>query len=196
MLDKKKKQKNRVVSAGVSLNVRESAGKAESHPRIWVSLHSCLAKAVLPTRGGGEQGQFALGPKQHWTCSDKMRSSVTLRSLLPRAPYVDLKPLIEDGNLQVYMYCVHARKRTSGAPRTHFCKISKFPGGMPPDTPQSILWCPTFCICSGPHILYLPWAPHFVFALGPTFCICSGPHILHLLWAPLTLLVALGKGIV
>ena len=34
-----------------------------------------------------------------------------LRSPLAKAPYVvlfDLKPLIEDGNLQVYMYCVHA----------------------------------------------------------------------------------------
>ena len=36
-----------------------------------------------------------------------------LHSPLAKAPYValfDLKPLIEDGNLQVYMYCVHARK--------------------------------------------------------------------------------------
>ena len=36
-----------------------------------------------------------------------------LRSPLAKAPYValfDLKLLIEDGNLQVYMYCVHARK--------------------------------------------------------------------------------------
>ena len=61
-----------------------------------------------------------------------------LRSLLARALYVilfDLKLLIEDGNLQIYMYCVHARKRASGAPRTHFraCKISKCPGGVPPD---------------------------------------------------------------
>ena len=34
-----------------------------------------------------------------------------LRSPLARAPYVvlfDLKPLIEDSNLQVYMYRVHA----------------------------------------------------------------------------------------
>ena len=82
-----------------------------------------------------------------------------LHSLLSRAPYVvlfDLKPLIEDGNLQVYMYCVQARKRASAAPRTHALresKISKFPGGMPPDhTPfaQSILQCPTFCIALGP----------------------------------------------
>ena len=61
-----------------------------------------------------------------------------LRSLLARAPYVvvfDLKSLIKDGNLHVYMYCVHAWKRASGAPD--------------PLT-QSILWGPTFCICPGP----------------------------------------------
>ena len=76
-----------------------------------------------------------------------------LHSLPARAPYVilfDLKLLIQDGNLQVCMYCVHAQKRASGAPRTHFraWKISKFPGCMPP-TPltQSVLQGPTFCIC-------------------------------------------------
>ena len=60
----------------------------------------------------------------------------------------DLKLLIEGGNLQVYMYCVHAQKTALGAPRTHFreCKISKFPGGMLPIPPHII------CI---------------VFALGP-----------------------------
>ena len=99
--------------------------------------------------GGGQQGQFAPGlqckgaPKQ---CSP-----------LARAPYValfDLKPLIEDGNLQVYMYCVHARKSASGAPKTHFraCKISKFPGGMPPDPPHITHFV-------GPHFLYLPCPP-------------------------------------
>ena len=38
----------------------------------------------------------------------------------------DLKPLIEDSNLQRYMYCVHAWEGASGAPRTHFraCKSS------------------------------------------------------------------------
>ena len=38
-------------------------------------------------------------------------------------------------------------------PRTHFraCKISKFPGGMPPD------------------------APHTIYSMGPTFYICPGP---------------------
>ena len=53
-----------------------------------------------------------------------------LRSPPARAPYVvlfHLKPLIEDGNLQVYKYYVHARKRASGAPRTlsRACKISQ-----------------------------------------------------------------------
>ena len=79
------------------------------------------------------------------------------------APYVvlfDLKLLIEDGNLQVYMYCVHARKRASGAPRTHFraCKISNFPGGVPPDPPHTIHFV-------GPHFLYLPWAPPILSAV-------------------------------
>ena len=76
-----------------------------------------------------------------------------LRSLLARAPNVVLfylKPLIEDGNLHVYMYCVHVRKRASGAPKTHFraCEISKFPGGVPPDPPHTIHFV-------GPHFLYL-----------------------------------------
>ena len=91
--------------------------------------------------------------------NDAQLSDLTwlLRCPLARAPYIvlfDLKPLIEDGNLQVYMYCVHVRKRASGAPRTHFraCKISKFPGGMPPDPTHTIHF-------SGPHFLYLPWAP-------------------------------------
>ena len=66
-----------------------------------------------------------------------------LRILLARGPYVvlfDLKPLIEDGNLLVYMYCVHAQRRDSGATRTHFraCRISKSPGGVPPDPPHTI----------------------------------------------------------
>ena len=54
-----------------------------------------------------------------------------VRQLGPRTSYFfDLKPLIEDGDLQVCMYCMHARKRTSGAPRTHFraCNISNFLG--------------------------------------------------------------------
>ena len=56
-----------------------------------------------------------------------------LCSVLARAPHIvffNLKLLIKDGNLQVYMYCA-CTKRASGAPRTHFraCKISKFSGG-------------------------------------------------------------------
>ena len=41
----------------------------------------------------------------------------------------------KDGNWQVCMHCIHVRKGTSEAPRTHFrvCKISKFPGGVPQD---------------------------------------------------------------
>ena len=98
---------------------------------------------------------FCFGFYAAGATSDSMHNY--LRSPLARALYIilfNLKPLIEDGNLQVYMYCVHAWKRTSGAPRTHFrtCKISKFLGGMPPDPlAQSILWDPTFGIW--------PWAP-------------------------------------
>ena len=75
-------------------------------------------------------------------------------STLPYVVLFDLKPLIEDGNLLVYMYCVHARRRDSGAPRTHFraCKISKFLGGVLPDPPHTIHF-------AGPHFLYLPLAP-------------------------------------
>ena len=50
------------------------------------------------------------------------------------------------------MYCVHARKRASWTPRTHFsaCKISNFLGRAPDPLTQSILWGPTFCLCPGP----------------------------------------------
>ena len=53
-----------------------------------------------------------------------------------------------------YICTVCTHEKASGAPRTHFraCKISTFPGGVPPDPPlltQSILWDPTFCICPG-----------------------------------------------
>ena len=85
-------------------------------------------------------------------------------SPLARAPYVglfDLKLLIEDGNLLVYMYCVHARKRASEAPRTHFraCKISKFPGACPqtPSHNPCILLGPTFCICLAPPLQSSQW---------------------------------------
>ena len=74
-----------------------------------------------------------------------------LHSPLARSPHIvlfDLKPLIKDGNLQLYMYCVHAQKRASGVPRTHFraCKISIFLGGVPPDPPHTIHFV-------GPHFL-------------------------------------------
>ena len=70
-----------------------------------------------------------------------------------RAPYIvlfDLKLLNEDGNLQLCMYCMHARNGASEAPRTHFraCKTS---GDVPPDLlPQSILWALLFVYALGP----------------------------------------------
>ena len=78
-----------------------------------------------------------------------------LHSLLDRAPVncTFLKLLNEDGNLQVCMYCMHAWKEDSEDPRTHFrvCKISKFPGGMPPTSPHAIyIMGPTFHICPRP----------------------------------------------
>ena len=79
-----------------------------------------------------------------------------LRSPLARAPSVvlfDLKPLIEDGNLQVYMYCVHARKRASGAPEhtSEHVKSQNFQGRAPRPSSDN-----PFC-----------GATLFVFALGP-----------------------------
>ena len=66
------------------------------------------------------------------------------------------------------MYCVHARKRASGAPRTHFraCKISKFPGETP--LTQSILWGPTFCICPAtpPNPLGSPWCRGLIYHIN------------------------------
>ena len=117
-------------------------------------------------------------PKQCRTCSNRIYSSVTfqssffkglvllyfrlyltcsfaltLRRPLARAPYVvffDLKPLLENGNLQVYMYCVHARKRAPEHTSEHV-KSQNFLGACH-QTPltQSILRAPTFCICPGP----------------------------------------------
>ena len=103
---------------------------------------------MTPT--GGQQGQFALGPQCKGTHNYIMW---LLRSPLARALYValfDLKPLIEGGNLQVYM-TVHAPKRASGAPRTQFraCKIS---WGRAPRPFSHNPFCGT---------------PLFVFALGP-----------------------------
>ena len=75
---------------------------------------------------------------------------LVLRFMLP----FNLKPLIEGGNLQVYIYCVSSqKKKASGAPRTHFraCKISTFSGRIPPDPPRTIH-------IAGPHFLSLPWA--------------------------------------
>ena len=84
---------------------------------------------------------------------------MTTTQPLTKVPYVvffDLKPLNEDGNWQVCMYCVHARNGASEAPRTHFraCKITKLPGGVPPDPPPPL---PPHTINKyGPH---LPRAP-------------------------------------
>ena len=79
-------------------------------------------------------------------------SYVTTAQPLTKAPYVvlfDLKPLNEDGNWQV---CVHACSKRSL--RTHFraCKISKFPGGMPPVPPHTIYTMGLlFVFALGPH---------------------------------------------
>ena len=80
-----------------------------------------------------------------------------LRSTLARASYVvlfDLKPLTEDGNLQVYMYCLHAHKKKTQEPPEHTSEHVKSQNflGECPQTPltQSILWGPTSCICPGP----------------------------------------------
>ena len=85
--------------------------------------------------------------RTHFTC--------LLCSPLARAQYVilyDLKLVNKDSNLQVYIYCKHAHKEASEAPRTHFraCKIS-----WRCALPQSILWG---------HFLYLPWAPPILLA--------------------------------
>ena len=67
-----------------------------------------------------------------------------LRSPLARGPVLfDLKVLIEDGNLRLYMYCVYAQKIATGAPRIHFrvYKSHNFLVGCAPRPPftQSIL---------------------------------------------------------
>ena len=68
------------------------------------------------------------------------------------------------------MYCVHARKRVSEAPRTHFRagQISKFLGGVLPDPLRTIH-------IVEPHLLYLPWASPILSAalLLPLQTTCS-----------------------
>jgi len=81
--------------------------------------------------------------------------------LLCCLPARALKMLMEGGNLQVYMYCVHAQEGASGAPRTHFraLKSQHFLGAYPqtPLTP-SILQGSTFCLCPGPcQSSWQPW---------------------------------------
>ena len=60
--------------------------------------------------------------------------------------YVDLKPLIEDGNLQVYIctVCMHEKEPQESPKHTsEHVKISKFPGNVPPDPlTQSICGAP------------------------------------------------------
>ena len=75
------------------------------------------------------------------------------------------------------MYCVHARKSASGVPRTHFraCKISKFPGGVPPDSPPTIHFV-------GPPFLHLPWAPPILSAALCTMHELDGRMCTMSLW--------------
>ena len=75
----------------------------------------------------------------------------------------DLKPLIEDGNLQVYMYtvCMHKKEPQESPEHTSEVVKSQHCLSAGPQTPltQSILWEPTF--------LHLPWAPpNFLAALA------------------------------
>ena len=92
---------------------------------------------------------------------------------LARVPYVvlfDLKPLNKDGNWQVGMYCMHARKGTSKAPEhtSEYVKSLNFLGACP-QTPLTQY---------GPHFLYLPWAPTIlsVALLGDTNSIATIVH--------------------
>ena len=125
--------------------------------------------------GGGEGGnrgslpqapQCKGAPKQCRTCSNKMRSSVTFQSSFVKglvSLYFQLKSTCSFASHFMLLtlrsplarapYCVHARKRASGAPRTHFraCKISKISWGVPQTPPHTIYFVgPTFCIYPGP----------------------------------------------
>ena len=84
---------------------------------------------------------------------------MTTAQPLTRALYIalfTLKPLNEDGNFQVCMCCMHARKGASESPRTHFS------GGVSPDPPHTIYSMdPTFCNCPGPpQSSRRPWRAH------------------------------------
>ena len=64
----------------------------------------------------------------------------------------DLKPLIQDGNLQVYMHSVCALKWASGAPEhnSEHVKSQNFLGVCPKPSSHNIV---------GPHFSYLSWTP-------------------------------------
>ena len=69
-----------------------------------------------------------------------------------------LKPLNEDGNLQVFMYCMHA-KRSLRTPPEHTSEHVKSQNCLVA-SPQT----PSHTLCYGPHVLYLPWAPSILLA--------------------------------
>ena len=86
--------------------------------------------------------------------------AATVQSDIARAPYIVLlepKPLIEDGNLQVYRCTVCMHEKEPRSPQTHFraCKISKFPGDVPPDPPHTIHFLGPIC----PGLLQSSWRP-------------------------------------
>ena len=73
---------------------------------------------------------------------------------MPLTSLLDLKQLIQDGNLQVYNVLCACTKKSLRSPRTQFRagNISKFTGCVPPDPPHTIH-------IAGPHFSYLPWVP-------------------------------------
>ena len=75
-------------------------------------------------------------------------------------------------------YVLHVRKqKASKAPRTHFraYKISKFPGGVPPTPPHTILlWAPLFVFALGLQLLSDP----FTWRVGPGYVTMGPPCIM------------------
>ena len=173
-------------------------------PRSYKVLKcSQVPKAVPPTRGVGNRGSLPQAPSVRGppnsaeTCSGFRSQSMTngnnetspmsfksaclsyVRTVqsLARAPFVvlfGLKPLNEDGNLQVYVCTVCRHKKEPQKPPEHASEH------VTPQTPlaQSILWAPLFVFALGPsHPLGGPGLRHT--ALCMKFVLCTTLNIFY-----------------
>ena len=97
---------------------------------------------------------FSINPLGvHDLCHAHSLASLQCSGLSNQWTLLDLKSLIEDSNLQVYMYCVLHDKEPQEPPEhtSEHVKSQNFLGACPQILfAQFIFRGPTFCICPGP----------------------------------------------